>query len=62
MFNLIANAMFEATRLPAPPTAPVRNRWFVRRAEDLAPLPGRWREPPRSISAAGGGASRGTVR
>ena len=29
MFNLIANAMFEATRLPAPPTAPVRNRWFV---------------------------------
>lgn len=62
MFNLIANAMFEATRLPAPPTAPVRNRWFVRRAEDLAPWPEPWSEPSRTVSAAGDGASRGTVR
>ena len=62
MFNLIANAMFEATRVPAPPVRPVRNRWFVRRAEDLAPWPERQSEPPRSVSAAGTGASRGTVR
>jgi hypothetical protein len=61
MFNLIANAMFEATRLPAPPDRPVRNRWFVRRAEDLALLPGRPSEPPRTVLAAGVGASRGTM-
>lgn len=62
MFNLIANAMFQATRLPAPPDRPVRNRWFARRAEDFAPLPGRRSEPPRTVSAAGVGASRVTVR
>lgn len=28
MFNLIANAMFEATRMSAPETAKPRNRWF----------------------------------
>ena len=27
MFNLLANTMFAATRLPAPPTAPLRTRW-----------------------------------
>ena len=62
MFNLIANAMFEATRLSAPPDRPVRNRWFARRAEDLVPLPGQRSEPPRAVSASGGGASRGSVR
>ncbi|MCC0034060.1 MAG: hypothetical protein H6887_02190 [Hoeflea sp.] len=30
MFNLIANAMFEATRLPAPPARPVRSPWSFR--------------------------------
>lgn len=28
MFNLIANAMFEATRTPSYSAAPVRKRWF----------------------------------
>ena len=27
MFNLLANTMFEATRIAAPPTAPLRSRW-----------------------------------
>ena len=63
MFNLIANTMFEAARLPgSPPERPVRNRWFARRAEDPVPWPERRNEPPRSVSAAGIGASRGTMR
>ena len=49
MFNLLANAMFEATRVSAPPVRPVRNRWFARRAEDPAPLPGRRNEPSRTV-------------
>ncbi|MCZ4288145.1 hypothetical protein [Hoeflea alexandrii] len=40
MFNLIANAMFEAARVPAPPTAPVGSRWFVR--GDRSPARSRW--------------------
>jgi len=44
MFNLIANAMFEATRIPAPPTAPVRNRWFVR--GNRTPAPSCWQGEP----------------
>lgn len=44
MFNLIANAMFEATRLPAPPSAPVRNRWFVR--SNRSPAASGWQGAP----------------
>lgn len=40
MFNLIANAMFEATRLTAPPDRPVRNRRFAR--GNRSPAPSRW--------------------
>ena len=45
MFNLLANAMFEATRVSAPPVGPVRNRWFTNRAEGFLPLSGRRGEP-----------------
>lgn len=45
MFNLIANAMFEATRIPAPPTAPLRSRWFVNRPDDAASRSGWWSAP-----------------
>jgi hypothetical protein len=45
MFNLIANAMFEATRIPAPPTAPLRNRWFVNRPDDVTFRSSQWCAP-----------------
>jgi hypothetical protein len=43
MFNLIANTMFEATRMSAPETTQPRNRWFAGRTDALTPrsdLPG----------------------
>jgi hypothetical protein len=45
MFNLIANAMFEATRVSAPPDRPVRSRWFAGRSDDIAGLPGARKRP-----------------
>lgn len=52
MFNLIANAMFEATRLPAPSDRPVRNRWFAKRADGFSSRSERRSEPSRSDRAA----------
>lgn len=37
MFNLIANTMFEATRMSAPETTQPRNRWFTGRTDALTP-------------------------
>jgi hypothetical protein len=37
MFNLIANTMFEATRVSAPETTQPRNRWFAGRTDALTP-------------------------
>jgi hypothetical protein len=58
MFNLIANAMFEATRVSAPPDRPVRSRWFAGRSDDIAGLSGRQEaatRPGRAGSAPGEG-------
>lgn len=47
MFNLIANAMFEATRLPASSDRPVRNRWFAKRTGGFSLLARRPSQPSR---------------
>jgi len=44
MFNLIANAMFEATRVSAPPDRPVRNRWFA--GGNRSPAASGWQGEP----------------
>ena len=62
MFNLIANAMFEATRVSAPPDRPVRNRWFAGRPDDLARLSGRGSEPAGPARAGNGPGSDASAR